>query len=117
MRRRCNEPSRKEFKWYGGKGIKVCERWNNFQNFVDDMLPSYFEGATIERKSNNDNYTPDNCKWVTKAEQQLNRSNVFGHWKQRDLVIKLYNRGTPQRAIAEQLGMSQATVSRLVRGL
>ncbi len=72
MRQRCGNPKDKSFKYYGGRGIKVCRRWLKFQNFIADMgrRPA---GLTIERKNNDGNYTPKNCKWETRKIQANNR--------------------------------------------
>ena len=73
MKQRCNNPNLKSYKDYGGRGIKYCSRWEHFENFVLDMgLPPY-EEATIDRKNNNKNYTPSNCKWSNRTEQCINR--------------------------------------------
>lgn len=73
MHERCNNPRRKEYKDYGGRGIKVCERWSSFVAFFTDLGIKPFESASLERQNNDGNYEPDNCKWATKREQALNR--------------------------------------------
>lgn len=73
---RCRNPQHTFFNRYGGRGITVCERWRSFENFRDDMLESWFPGATIERMDVNGNYEPSNCLWATKADQNRNRSNT-----------------------------------------
>ncbi|CAJ0899732.1 hypothetical protein R6138_04367 [Ralstonia thomasii] len=77
MKSRCYNPSDKRYADYGGRGIAICDRWHDIDNFITDMEPSYFDGATIERANVNGNYEPGNCTWVTAAAQQSNkRSNI-----------------------------------------
>ncbi len=73
MINRCNNPLNKQYINYGGRGIKVCDRWlNSFIDFLTDMGPRPFR-HTIERKNNDGNYEPNNCKWATYLEQSKNR--------------------------------------------
>lgn len=74
MLARCYNEHVENYKYYGGRGIKVCHSWgNSFQNFLDDMEASYFEGAELDRIDNNKDYSPDNCRWVTHSQNMLNR--------------------------------------------
>lgn len=75
MRQRCNNPNAPDYKRYGGRGIQVCERWNeSFQNFLADMGVRP-DGLTLDRRDNSKNYEPDNCRWATPTEQQQNKRN------------------------------------------
>lgn len=70
---RCQLPTHQAWKNYGGRGIKVCKRWHQFQNFWADMGPAYERGLQIERVDNNGDYESKNCCWTTRGEQSKNR--------------------------------------------
>lgn len=73
MKSRCNRPKDKAWPNYGGRGIKVCVRWQDFAEFWKDMGPTYKPGLTLERRKNDKNYCPSNCYWATRSQQQQNR--------------------------------------------
>lgn len=75
MIQRCNNPNHVSWKWYGAKGIKVCERWKDFALFWEDMGEDWEKGLTLDRKENDKDYCPENCRWATTHEQRMNDSH------------------------------------------
>lgn len=73
MMQRCNDPKAINFKYYGGRGITVCERWCDFAAFLTDMGDCPRKLLTLDRIEGHLDYEPGNCRWATKAEQSRNR--------------------------------------------
>ena len=108
MRQRCNNPKNDRYKDYGGRGIKVCVRWQNFSNFLADMgaRPKH---TSIDRINNDGNYGPENCRWATYQQQQRNGRRV-------KIVTRSGITGS-FRDVCESLGLNPDVVrTRLNRG-
>lgn len=73
MKSRCSNPNSINYKYYGGRGIKVHEDWYIFDNFWRDMKNNYRNHLTLDRINNGGSYEPNNCRWATHKEQALNR--------------------------------------------
>jgi len=106
LRQRCANPNDPAYKNYGGRGITVCDRWNRFENFYEDMgeRPS---SMSIDRRDNNGNYCPENCSWETRKNQNRNaRSNV---------TIKYDGKTQCMAAWAEELCVDYETLRRRLK--
>ena len=87
---RIHYPDTNGYENYGGRGIKICERWDSYLNFKEDMGPSFVEGLTIDRKDPDGDYTPENCEWATRLKQQ--RSKRKHHRIGGELVVDYADR-------------------------
>ena len=109
MIRRCYNQRNKDYKFYGGRGIFVCERWMVFINFHEDMAETFKEGLTLERRDVNAGYMPANCCWVNHQEQCRNRRST--NW--------LINPSTGERKTltdwAREFGLSRNTITSRMR--
>ena len=109
MRNRCQNPLNANFPRYGGRGITVCQRWDSFEVFLQDMGPKPSLKHSIDRMDNNKSYEPANCRWATRAQQMRNtRRNCNLTWNGITLCLPEW---------AERLGLPKETlVSRIKAG-
>ncbi len=131
MHKRCNNPKCRTYPLYGGRGIKVCERWESFENFLEDMGERPADNLSLDRIDNEGDYEPGNCRWATDTEQVNNtrRNNRItfngvtqnlGQWAKqtglpRDAIFLRIKRGwSVERALTTPLrpgGNTKADVS------
>lgn len=115
MMQRCYSNEWHDYKFYGGRGITVCTRWNThqnprgvgFQNFLTDM-GTQPEGLTLDREDRNGNYEPSNCRWVTKEVQQENKDLRRG-------TKRVYHPETGELVIASDLAKELGLSYRALR--
>lgn len=106
MRERCNNPKHQSFVHYGGRGIRICDRWSDidtgFAAFFSDMGRKPSRSHSIDRVDVNGHYEPGNCRWATQRQQQRNRrSNV---------LIEAFGRTQCVSAWAEEIGVTTECV-------
>lgn len=109
MRARCSNPSYVRYDRYGGRGIKVCERWNEFGNFLEDMGRKPAANYSIDRIDSDGDYTPENCRWANQSTQVRN--------SERSKKITYKGATKPLADFAEQFGIPHEVVyKRIWRG-
>lgn len=100
MIERCYNKKHTSYKWYGAKGVVVCERWlgvNGFLNFIEDMGLKPSIKHTLDKKNPKLDYFPENCRWATMKEQQNNKTN--------NVILTHNGESKTQQQWADQLGI------------
>jgi hypothetical protein len=97
MRQRCNLPTHKHYPHYGGRGISVCARWDDYANFLEDMGRRPSEDHSIDRIDVNGNYEPGNCRWATRITQARNKRGA--------IYLTLHGETLHLKEWAERLGL------------
>jgi|SRR5688572_4809820 len=109
MKSRCYNPNMKGYKYYGGRGIKVCKRWHKFDNFLADMGEPPSKEHVLDRLKTSKDYSLSNCRWATYDEQADTRTHV--RW----LVYKGERKSLTQLALENKISLSSLH-ARLKRG-
>lgn len=103
MRRRCNDPKDKRYQRYGGRGITICDEWNDFAVFLIWALENgYSDELEIDRINNDGNYEPENCRWTTDIVQARNKGNC--------IYQQIDGKTMTLSEIAEQYHMNKSTI-------
>jgi len=114
---RCENKNTKDYKRYGGGGIKVCKRWKTFVNFYADV-GTRSEGTTLDRIDNNGNYEPDNVRWATHAENSQNTCANKLNWELIRKIREEYSTmETSQGKLGRKYNISQAFIGKIVNRL
>lgn len=114
MLARCYNPKNKYYKNYGGRGVRVCERWHIFENFYADMGDPP-EGMTLDRKDNDGDYCKENCHWATREEQMNNmRNNVWYEYQGENKTLTQWARHLDMKVITlwSRLNVSRWSIER-----
>ena len=98
MRDRCSNSNRVDYKYYGGRGISVCARWQKFENFLEDMGEPP-KGLTLDRVDNDKGYTKSNCRWATRREQTYNSTSIR--------IVKIGGVEKPLRVALAETGVTR----------
>lgn len=122
MRERCNTPGRPNYRYYGGRGIRVCSEWDNFAQFLADLGPRP-PGTTLDRIDHDGHYEPGNCRWADLRTQNRNRRAPVRTAQPKRLDLQAareiraqHAAGATQVQLAAQYGVATATIYDVIRG-
>ena len=117
MKQRCHDKNATGYERYGGKGIKVCDRWrNSFENFFADMGDKPSHLYSIDRIDSAGDYEPRNCRWLLKYLQNRNKRNNVLTWQSAAKIKELRALGFKYAEIVEQVGASYGLVKSVCDG-
>lgn len=115
IKARCHNPNCLQFHNYGGRGISVCKRWlKSFEAFLQDVGKKPSAKHELDRRDNDGNYEPGNVRWVLRFENCRNTRRSV--WVHRPRIIELYKQGMSQYQLAEEYGVNQSTICRIICG-
>jgi len=115
MKNRCINKKSNRYYRYGGRGIKVCDRWlESFANFYEDMGPKPFPKAQIDRIDNDGNYEPRNCRWISLLENMRHTSRVKLSIEKARRIRSLCN-SVSTKDLAKMYGVSESLISKVIK--
>lgn len=104
---RCLKPYNTSYKNYGARGISVCKRWMKWENFWEDMGPSYREDLELDRIDNDGNYEPGNCRWTTRLVNMNNKRTTF--------MVTAFGRTMSVQDWGRETGIKGNTIAQRIR--
>lgn len=120
MKQRCDNPKSRGYKWYGEKGVKVCEEWQSVEKFYKWAIQSgYKAGLTLDRIDNSKGYSPNNCRWITMSEQQSNKgNNHFIEYRGEQHTLTEWSKllGIPRTTLSNRLNLLGWSVEKALGG-
>jgi hypothetical protein len=116
MMNRCYKPNIRSYRFYGARGITVCDEWKNVEIFTEWFNKNYSEGLTIERVDYNKGYSPENCTFIIPAAQARNRRSTKINIEIARKIRTLYTKGLSQMEITRELHLPLHTIHEVVRG-
>ena len=116
MKNRCQNPRSNDYKYYGGKGIKVCDRWKRWELFHLDMGDKPTPLHTLGRINSEKDYCLTNCRWETRKEQSRSRKYCKLNKEKAEIIKKLFNKGFSQVELAELFEVGPTAISYTLRG-